>query len=428
MTGHVDRSRSELRARAALRRSACGVVLLVLVALWSARGDAQDARPAPTRVVLVVRSELDRALVERVRGQASDLAVELIAAVRTDGGSDALSARARESEDAAQEQGAKHALWLVQSPGQGTELSVYVSEVGQVPVLVRKLRVEAALGSGSLETAALVVRSALRAIADGEAARARAEASTVSPGSSRGDAGHAGVVPARVQARAESAGPVQASEAAQRVAESEPPTFVTDAGPRRVESSEPEAATESESTSEPTPSDSAAAVRLFAGWQAAADGAIAGAQHGVAARVALDFGRLELAAALAVSVPRSRSDALSEISLARHSALGQAGTSVQLSHSRLAFGASVGVVAFQRWTAARSERLRASGVGFSTALAIGPYCEWAWQPGAFGAALQLGFEVVPNPPHFVYAGDAAPPIERPWLVQPRAALGLVVQP
>src|SRR6185503_6375025 len=115
---------------------------------------APPSEATVTRVRVFVRVEApdDRALVERVRGQVSDLALEL--EVVEDG---------RALDDA----GALAVVWFARPEPNADRIVVRVMDLRRGRTLVRDLggggrAADGALSSGTLEAAALVVREALR--------------------------------------------------------------------------------------------------------------------------------------------------------------------------------------------------------------------------------------------------------------------------
>ncbi|MFP2902787.1 hypothetical protein ACLEQD_41860, partial [Corallococcus sp. 4LFB] len=140
---------------------------VVGLALWLALGGSAGAA-GPWRAVARVASSEDRALLERVRGQSSDLPVVLKA--EAGASMEASPGGAwREAERMAMRQDARAVLWFTRA---GAELRVSVAAPRTGHLFLRSARVEGApetlTWSVGAEALALAVRSALRAVEAGE--------------------------------------------------------------------------------------------------------------------------------------------------------------------------------------------------------------------------------------------------------------------
>ncbi|NOK11202.1 hypothetical protein [Corallococcus exercitus] len=140
---------------------------VVGLALWLALGGSAWAA-GPWRAVARVASSEDRALLERVRGQSSDLPVVLEA--EAGAAMEASPGGAwREAERMAMRQDARAVLWFTRA---GAELRVSVAAPRTGHLFLRSARVEGTpetlTWSVGAEALALAVRSALRAVEAGE--------------------------------------------------------------------------------------------------------------------------------------------------------------------------------------------------------------------------------------------------------------------
>ena len=137
-----------------------------LALMWALGGPVSAT--GSWRAVARVESSEDRALLERVRGQSSDLPVVL---EEEAGPSLAASPEGawREAERVALRREARAVLWFVR---EGAELRVFVAAPQTGHLFVRTARVEGTpetlTWSVGAEALALAVRSALRAVEAGE--------------------------------------------------------------------------------------------------------------------------------------------------------------------------------------------------------------------------------------------------------------------
>jgi hypothetical protein len=502
---------------------------VLLLCCTAARAHAEPVAPK-LRAVLHVQSELERSLIERVRGQLSDVPVDLIVVDDT-APSREPSVRTSHVQRLTSAHAADVALWF---SSERAQLRLFLVEPRRDPVLVRTL---AGTGSGIWEAAALVVRSALLARADalgtrsaaqsGVAAYAEPDASarrTMDPNAPRADArsdesseqrapgarvSAQTSIPARVAAEADSvakhaahrtpdgrrsayvpsardanesdsvakqaarrapdsrapaqaASPARDVDAAERGAEHAargpldaralPARDTADAAGESQRAEWPESQervaeqaaerrgpdsrapahaafpTRDAAAAEggaPHPSSSSTNLSLLAGWQGVADGSAPAGQHGFALRGALSFGLLELGLTLSMSPPVTRSDALAELAIARHAGLASAGLAAASGTLRFSAGVHAGAALYQRSTTARSDAVAPERARFSAAALFGPWLGFAYMPGGLGVGAQLGLDVVPGPPSFVYRySDGQQLAHRPWALQLRASVGI----
>jgi len=115
-------------------------------------------------VVLRITGDDDRALAARVRGQVADLDVDLSQSESTSLEAN-LAAQLEAADTLAKARGARAVIWF---DARGTNLLVLVAVPSDSRVLVRSIAIEGTTqSSATLESAALVVRSAVRALAAG---------------------------------------------------------------------------------------------------------------------------------------------------------------------------------------------------------------------------------------------------------------------
>jgi hypothetical protein len=136
------------------------VWVAALVSLLAPHAVASD------RLVVVLRivGDDDRALAARVRGQIADLEVDLLESESASLEAN-LAGQLEAADSVAKSRGARAVVWF---DARGTSLLVLVAVPSDGRVLVRSIAIEGtAQSSATLESAALVVRSALRALAAG---------------------------------------------------------------------------------------------------------------------------------------------------------------------------------------------------------------------------------------------------------------------
>ncbi len=328
----------------------------------------------------------DRLLLERVRGQTNDLEIELYTDASTP-----LEPTLAEQLDTAralsERQETRAVVWFVR---EGEALSVLVAEPGQGRVLVRRLeRQGGRLGqSAQQEAAALVVRTAMRALAAG---------------------GEIGVAEREVaEARPPPAAPAPAST---------PPT------PAPAPASAPRP-----SESPPPDWDLLQLIGARAAW----DGVSDLGQYALSGRLVLQRARIQAELRAALGFPTRLDDAIARVSLVRH------GLSLHAAYAlvdqrrivvTLAFG--VGASLFITDVDARAALFTAEDA--SALLVVGALDATlrympGWARDRVGIAWSLGAEALPNTLRVGYAGpDGFVERERLWHVLPSTALELVVR-
>ncbi|WP_244219700.1 hypothetical protein [Corallococcus interemptor] len=325
----------------------------------------------PWRAVARVASLEDRALLERVRGQSSDLPVvlEAEAGLAMDAGPDGAW---REAERTALRRDARAVLWFTR---EGARLRVSVAAPRTGHLFVRTARVEGApetlTWSVGAEALALAVRSALRAV----------------------DAG-------------EPLGEV--------VAPPPPPPALPP----------PEVATP---LAEPVNE-----AFLQVGLHAALDGYHPGGQQGLSVGLGWAGQRLHLRAQVLASLPVHLRDAYTDIRLTQGSALAWADVPfLEAGHWLATVGLGAGVAGFWRRTEARAAEVEPAPSRWLAAFVVGPAVRVRWRRFAAAFALEatLSGEVLLGRPRlgysvdgdFVLREDGAP-------VRPRLGVGMVIFP
>ncbi len=325
---------------------------LALVALLAALAAAGPASAQPARVVIGTSPEL----AERIRGQTGDLPLELVDAPPPRDFEAALAlGRARD---------APLAVFATQTE---PALTVHVVEVEARRMLSR--RIDAADDrSAALEAAALIVRSALRELADG---------------------GHVGVVmPAPERAIEAPSPPAPEQTVAVQVALGWSATL-DDHAPHGVQA--------------PSLAGGVALARL---------------RLGVRAEVGLPVELTDPQATIALL--RVRPTVLAAIDLLEHPELA------------LTLGLELGLALWHRATEVREPGLVATDARWSGSLLVAPQLGLEVFPAALGGIVGLtvsaGTDIVPSAPTFAYAVDGATVTRAAlWPVQPFLRLALAVR-
>lgn len=340
--------------------------------LWLA-GDAR-AESGPMRTVVRAAASADRELLSRVQGQTVDVAVELLPA--SDPLERTVSAQLRAAVALSRVHDARVVIWFRHLPDGA--VVVYVADPGAGTVLIRQVAAPLQSGaavdpSAAAEAAALVVRSALKALAAG---------------------GRIGVERAEVAAVPD--------------AETPPPAAVGEVHGASDRS----------------------AWLTSVGWHGAFDGASDFGAHGITARVGWQRGRLILSAMVAASLPAVIEDELTSVEIARHAAAASVGLEMW-SGERVALGAELGVgaVGFFRSTVALTTEALPTPSRVTTALLIAPGLRLRVRPLSSIRSLWLHLgaaaDVVVGRPELGYETDAGfVRRDQLWPVQPRLELGV----
>lgn len=308
----------------------------------------------------------DQALIERLQGQTVDLDVVLI----PEPGQPlepTLRAQLQAASELAQRHTARAVVWMRTGPS--GRRTVYVAEPAASRVFARPLRgvgSDATARSAALEEFAVVVRSALRALAQGDSigiANAVAEAEEPPP---------------------------------------QPPP-------------------------PPPPPPTQIGLLLGLGWQLALDGAGSFGQTGPILRGGLSRGRFTFALTLAAAIPAGLTDAFSTVRLSRHSAAALASFAlVSTPRWRLELGAQVGLALFYRSTEAVQAGYTPTPGHVTPAFLGGPALDILARPvrsWRLWLALELGADALAGAPELGYqAGAAFVSRNQLWPVAPRFAV------
>lgn len=353
-----------------------GVLLAMGSPAWAA---------GPWRAVVRVGTAEDRALLERVRGQSSDLPVVLQeeagpALERSPGGA------WREAERMASRQDARAVLWFRRD---GLELSVSVAAPRTGHLFVRTARVEGAPGtltwSVGAEALALTVRSALRAVDAGEPL-----GELVAPP------------------------PTPPVETPSPAPETPPPA--------------PPPAPAPVAAAPVAPSEGAF---LQVGLHAALDGYHSGGQQGLALGAGWAGRVLRLSAQVLAARPVHLRDAYTDLRLGQGAALVWADVPFATAGSwEGTVGLGAGVAGFWRRTEARSQDVEPAPSRLLAAFVVGPAVRVAWRLGpALALEATLSGEVLLGRPRLGYAVEGDFVLrEDGWSVRPRLGVGMVMFP
>ncbi|AFE04129.1 hypothetical protein COCOR_01528 [Corallococcus coralloides DSM 2259] len=349
------------------------VVLALVLGLWSPAWAAE-----PWRAVARVATSEDRSLLERVRGQSSDLPVILEAEAGPS--MDASPGGAwREAERLASRKDARAVLWFTRDAAQ-LRVSVAAPRTGHL--FVRSARVEGApetlTWSVGAEALALAVRSALRAV----------------------DAG-------------EPLGDVVAPP---------PPPPVVAAPPDLPAAADPGV------EAPVTPVDGAF---FQVGVHAALDGYHSWGQQGLSVGAGWAGRVLRLRAQVLAALPVHLRDAYADIRLTQGSALAWADVPfVKTGTWEGTVGLGAGVAGFWRRTEARAPDVEPTPSRLLAAFVVGPAVRVAWRVGpALALEAALSGEVLLGRPRLGYAAEGGFVLREDGAsVRPRLGVGMVIFP
>ncbi|GEM_PF-1374081 len=330
---------------------------------------------ATVRVVLWLDAVADAGFAERVAGQTSDLPVSLQIVPRASLPPSETIAVA-EAERIARETGAAGVAWCTRPRPGADRLTLHLVATEGHRLLVRELGdgrpvSDGDVSSATLETAALVLREALRALAEGA--------------------------------------PI--GEPVVREPNAEAPPVATATAPAR-----------------PAPA-AARAPTLHAalGWATSLDGVAPFGHQGPELGLGVESARAGFELSVTPTLPVRATDELATIRLLRPSLALRGGVRIRAT-GRLAWepGLRLGVVAYRRTTEPGAEGMDPTGARTIVSPLFGPESRVGVRlVGATELALAVGFEVVPRVPEIGYeiAGELRP-VLRPWQLQPRIALSL----
>jgi hypothetical protein len=375
---------------------------------------------AQARLRLLVQDDLPAGAAERIEGQIADLPWSMEPA--------AGAIATHEAEAIAEARGARAVLWITEDAN-GFALSLF--DAGRRRWLERRFpRARGggneALGrSAALESLALAVRSALRAMSE-EPAAAHATSGGGTPAvNATGGEGRAAT-----------------ATATENTTNAQPRTSGSDSGSDSDSDADSDSASDSDSDAEESPGitfthddpsvrSGATHPALIAAvaWTAALDGQ-SPVQHGPAARLGIAWDRLEVAAEGELTLPAELNDGQTRIALQRSVALATVSFEVAASQRlSLAAAGGIGVAWFARDTrsvAAGLEATEASTLqAFATELELRGRLRLV---GGTGAALDLelcaGALVLPAAPVLRYERSGGGRVEHPlWRLAPHLRLG-----
>jgi hypothetical protein len=348
-------------------------LLVVCLVGWGTVSDAQE----PWAAVLRASSPEDAQLAERLQGQLSDLPVVL----RVSPGP-APSTEATEqwrTAVALAEQGPfRVVIWFHH---ESEAIVVHVAEPATRRLLVRRVQVETHRRKGrsaAAEAAALIVRSALKALVAGN--------------------------------------PV--GDVVEEVPE--PPAL----DPPALEPSPPPPA--------PAPASSAAPTRegwgMSVGWQSTLVGDGPLGQHGARLGVGWEGARLRARVLLLASLPTPLSDEYTRVSLSRHAlGAGVDAAVVSTEHFRLGAGLEVGLAGILRDTVALAPGVQAAPLRLTPSLYGAPTLAARWRAGPVALEASLALDVLTTVPTLGYQQQGTFILRNSlWRAQPRFGLAILL--
>jgi hypothetical protein len=431
------------------------VLALVLLAWTVPRMTARgEAASAPVRVHVRVEGEADGRLLERLRGQTSDLPVELLAyPVDRPLGSfgDAVNgafAHCRASS-------ADVVVWLVAGAAKDREAAwiVALATCRDGRVLARRLEAghpalggDATAQSGPLEAAALVLRGALGVLAQGGTLGVVAAPALSGTGS-----GTAAARRSSARAVAEVAATAQTASAENAAPAASTPDAIsalsapnTQSPAASAENAAPDASTPDASTA-PSTQPPAASARgsthpaasagasfeslAMLGWEHTWDGSGAAGQPGLRGTMAGGWGSTRLGLSASLGIGARHKDRYTTLTLARYTF---AAAWRQLLWRRgdwaLSAGLELGCALYHRSTHARDNLSRARAAALSPAALVSPLATAARRFGRLWLSLSAALDVLPWVPRFVYrtAEEGTRTALRLWPVAPRIALSVSI--
>jgi hypothetical protein len=346
------------------------------------------AAAEPVKTVVRLTSDADRELYGRIRGQTSDIAVRLFTA-RTGPLEPSLAAQLEAADRLAAARGAASVVWFDARRG---AVVVHVAQSPGGKLFIRPVEPGRGRSSATLEAAAMMVRTALRAQVQGEPLGEDRRVVLA------GFRGPALIRPPALRPRARRRGPR--------------PPF-------------------------PVDPDQEAPIRrgvpdrwlVGVGWQAGFDGHTARGLHGPVLsvqRVIRRRGYLGIAAA--PGVPGRFEDELTTLFVSRHLFGVTGGARLELGRGfDVAVGLQLGVALFRRSTEPARPGVAATEPSWTPSLLLAPEVGvgWTWTR-TLRLAVGGAADYVPGAPVLTYGGDAGAdlPTHHLWRVQPRVSLSL----
>lgn len=392
---------------------------------------AQTAPAAPSRLRVLVRVErpADEKLLARLRGQTSDLAIEL-SAQRASSSSAGFAETVRQTFVECRQSGFDVVVWAsvpsepTASPGD--TLIAAIASCDDEKLLLRRIETQhpaledlATSDSGAVESVALVLRSALAILARG---------GTLGAWSAREVTNRVplGLVDERAPALADADG-WGTAQSADGAARNHPEPEAPSPAPRLPSASRAER-TDRDAGERSEPNQSFSTVAQL-GLRQAWDGRDAQGQPALSALLALARRGVQLGVRGTFAFTTTIDDRFASITLARH-ALGVSAQQRVLTRSSWSLGLALelGAVLYRRTTRAVAEVTQAEPPARIVAAAVGASCGLARRAGPLWVVTEVGLDVVPNTPRFVYRtqGDVAGTHDAVtlWPVAPRVGLAL----
>lgn len=418
---------------------------LAVLGSFAHAGLARAAQPGTLRVVVRVTGEADRRILSRVRGQLSDVPVSLETETGAGLETGFTAQLQRASELAADDHTVVVWFRFERTGKQRQQVLVHIAMPHLERVFTRRLDATTAgtnLDSGLLESTALVVRGAIKALAEGGRIGVTRD-QAVERAQRASDAGASLATPAPSTATPSPTDPPSPSEASapppqpedEPSAEAEaqpvepPPTEDTDEATEEPEpAAEPSALAERERPRDTSPAQSPS-FRSHLGWQVALDGESQGGHHGLRLELGARWHGWLLAASGTAAAAATIDNRWARLRVARHTAGALVGWQPSSRGPlRWMVALRAEVIFFHRRTEAKVDALDPAPPATKASFAFGPEARLMWMPSWIGIGLTVGFDVLPRPPRFEVStdGGSAQDVSL-WKLQPRAGLGLEVQ-
>ncbi|AGC48447.1 hypothetical protein MYSTI_07175 [Myxococcus stipitatus DSM 14675] len=360
---------------------ASGVVLirLGLVAALCLGGVSRAEAASPWLAVACVTTEEDGALLERVRGQSSDLPVEL-RAMPAPPWEGSPQAQWRSVVELAGAHHARAVLWFQRA---GPEVRIHFAQPASRHLFVRTARLEGAPGalewSAGAEAVALVVRSALRA--------------------------------------------VEAGQPLGEVVEAPPPAVA----PREDLPLPPELWAMPPAAEDDTP----LRWQVLVGGMAVLDGYSSSGHQGLWLGSGWEFRPVRVRFQVLAGLGEVLDDGRTEVELDQYAAgLWADMTLFDTGTFRWGLGAGVGALAFSRKTESRFKLIQATQPKFTPAVLAGPEMSLRWRfSRRVGVEAFVAADAVMGRPLLGYSEDGNFVVRNEgWGIRPRGVLALVVMP
>jgi hypothetical protein len=395
-------------------------------------GLAREVR-AQDRSVLLVGKNVPE-IFERIRGQTADLNWSLKVNKNIEVGN------ATQAREAGERSGVSVVIWF--EVFVKNAIAVNVFDLASSRLFQRRVEPTnqrtALSASATVEAAALVVRSVLIALTEGESGHVSA--------SVKGGTGNRPEIPSRSKAPSQSSVAVAPST---RVAQQTPVSQAqasnrsveevnADQEPSRTEPQpEVQQPVEAVSTEGNLPAVSVAgaetAWQLAAGWQVAIDGASPLGQQGPSVRIGLDINHWLLALSGQITLPAELQERELSIELYRYGFIASGGYEVLANPAlRLYTVFALGFLVVSRSTDVHVKTLEPTDDSSVTSLILQGDARFQWFPSWFdrviGLEFALGLALLPATPIFSVeeANSKEFTLKKSWIVQPTVCISLVL--